>query len=107
MTRGNKHNFIGMDIELVEDVIINTGMQGYINEAIETFEEDIPKGLTSSATSRLFHVTEGADKLSKEKAATFHSTVEKLLWIMKRSRPDIEAAICFIYTQVKDLDIHD
>ena len=51
-------------------------------------------------------MTERADKLLKE-VATFHSTVAKMLWIMKRSQPNIEAAIYFICTQVKDPDIHD
>ena len=51
-------------------------------------------------------MSEGADKLSEEKAATFHSTLAKLLWIMKRSRPDIEADISCLWTQVKDPAIH-
>ena len=56
------------------------------------------RGVTSPATSRLFDVTEGADKWLEEKSATFHSTVAKLLWIMNRFRPEIETAISFICT---------
>ena len=60
-------------------------MQSYIKESIETFGEDMSRGLTSPSASRLFDVTEGADKRSEEKSAIFHSIVAKLLWIMKRS----------------------
>ena len=82
-------------------------MQSYIKESIKTFEEDVSRGVASPATSRLFNVTEGAEKISEEKGAIFHSTVAKLLCVMKRSRPDNETAISFICTQVKDPDIHD
>ena len=60
-------------------------MQSYIKEAIKTFGGDVPRGVTSTATNRLFYVTEGADKYSEEKAATFPSTMEKMLWMIKRS----------------------
>ena len=50
---------------------------------------------------------EGAEKISEEKSATFHSIVEKLLCIKKRSRPDIETAISFLCTRLKDPEIHD
>ena len=63
--------------------------------------------VTSPETSRLFDVTEGADKLLEQKATTFYSRVKKILCKMKRSKPYIEAAIYFICTQVKDPDIHN
>ena len=77
---------------------IKIGIQSYIKEAIEKFGVDVSRGVTSPATSRSFDVTEGVEKLLEEKYATFHSTVAKLLWIMKRLRPDIGTAISFIYT---------
>ena len=107
MSPRKKHYFIGMKIELVKDGKINIGIQYNVNESIEPFGEDMPIGVESPATSRLFDVTEGVEKLLEEKAATFHSMVAKLLWIMKRSRPDIETAIYFLCTQVKDPDIND
>ena len=71
-------------------------MQSYIKEKTEIFREEVSRGVTSPATSRLFDVTEGAEKLLEEKAATFQATVEKLLWRMKSSRPDIETATYFL-----------
>ena len=64
VSRGKKHSFLGMEIELVKDVKINMGMQSYIKEDIETFVEDFSRGVTSTATSRLFNVTEGEEKMS-------------------------------------------
>ena len=54
-------------------------MQIYIKEAIEKFGVDMSRGVTLPATSILFDVTEGLEKFSEEKAATFHSTVAKML----------------------------
>ena len=77
---------------------IKIGIQSYIKEAIEKFGVDVSRGVKSPATSRSFDVTEGVEKLLEEEYSTFHSTVAKLLWTMKRLRPDIGTAISFIYT---------
>ena len=37
--------------------------------------------------------------MTKERSERFHSIVMKLLWICKRSRPDIEPAISFLCTR--------
>ena len=37
VSRGKKHSFLGMEIELVKGGKINIGMQSYIKEAIKTF----------------------------------------------------------------------
>ena len=93
MSCGKTHNVFDMEIELFKYGKINIGTK---KDAIKTFGKDVSRGVTSPATSKLFNVAEGEGKLSEEKAATFHSTVEKLLWIMKRTRPDIETTISFI-----------
>ena len=99
MSRRNKHTVFGMDIELFKDGKVNIGMQRYTTEAIKTFGEGMAIGITSLATSRLFDVTEGADKVLEEKYVTFHSTVAKLFWVMKMSRPYIEMDISFLYNE--------
>ena len=54
-------------------------MHSYIKETINTFGEDVSRGVTSPATSNLFDVPEGAERFSEGKSATFHSTVAKVL----------------------------
>ena len=52
-------------------------------------------------------MNENAEKLSKEKSDLFHSIVAKLLYITKRSRPDIETAVAFLTTRVSKSDVDD
>ena len=42
-----------------------------------------------------------------EKSEIFHSTTAKLLYVMKRARPDIETAISFLMRRVSKSNIHD
>ena len=67
----------------------------------------IKGGVASPATSRLFNITEVAGKLKEGKADTFHLVVVKQLWVVKRSRLNIDITMFLICTQVKDPDIHD
>ena len=69
-----------MCIELVRDERINIDMQSYINKKIVKFGEGVSKWVTSPATSRVFYVTEGLNKLIKKKSENFHMIVAKILW---------------------------
>ena len=63
--------------------------------------------MTSPARPNLRDVNEECDKLSGEKRDGFHSIVMKLLWIIKRARPDLETAIGFLCTRVDKSDEDD
>ena len=63
--------------------------------------------MTSPARHKLREVNEDCNKLSGEKIDGFHSIVAKLLWMMERSRPDLETAIGFLCTRVDKSDEDD
>ena len=52
------------------------------------------------AANNLFIKNDEAESLSIEKSDTFHSIVQKLLYICKRGRPDIEPALSYLCTRV-------
>ena len=66
-----------MEIELVQDGKINTGMQSYIKEEIKKKWEDVSKGVTSPETIILLDVTEGDDKCLEEKPQPFNQQWQK------------------------------
>ena len=67
------------------------------------FGEDVSTRVSSAATKKLFVLTP-AKALSDERSEIFHLVVAKLLWVMKRARPDIETAISFLCTRVSRSD---
>ena len=49
-------------------------------------------------------VKEYSEQLSEKKGDLFHLVVEKLLFMMKTSRPDLETATSFLTTRVSNSD---
>ena len=71
------------------------------------FDEDVSRAVAQPAGGHLFKTNENAEKLDEETADIFHTIVAKLLWIMKRARPDIEPAVSFLCTRVQAPDVDD
>ena len=71
------------------------------------FGEDVSALVTSSATNKLSKVRQDDKQLSKNKGELFQLVVSKLLFIMKRSRTDLETAVGFLITRVSKSDVDD
>ena len=48
-----------------------------------------------------------ATNMDEEKSYVFHTTISKEFLICKRSKPDIQPTVPFLYTIVKGLDEQD
>ena len=106
--RGKCLNFLGMEIEFIGDKKIAVGTVQYIKAMIVEFGEELLKKVSSPAAKWLFVTDEKSPKLSGEQADKFVKFVSKLLWVMKRSRPDIETSISsFLCTPNKGPDKDD
>ena len=107
VTRGNEHEFLGMDIVFNNDETVTIGMDRYVKEAIADFGEKITRKAATPATKTLFDVSPDAELLEVEKQELFHSIVVKLLYVSKRARVDIQLAIAFLCTRVSCSTIED
>ena len=107
VVRGNKHTFLGMNIEILGDKKIQIDMREQLQEAIDMFPENTTMKASSPASRYLFQVDDNAKQLNKEQSEIFHSTVAKLLFIAKRARLDIEPTVAFLCTRVTKSDVHD
>jgi hypothetical protein len=108
ISRGEEHNLLGMRIIMDRKnkrVIIN--MKDQIKEAIEMFGEDVDAGVSSPANKNLFNTYDDSKELNEEKSKIFHSVVAKILFIMKRARPDVETTISYLMTQVSKSNVED
>ena len=100
VTKGDKHNFVGMDIEYNRDKTVSISMKDYIKECIETFGKQFNGGASSPAKRNLFEINETSKRLSEKRADIFHHIVAKLLFVSKRARPDIDLTISFLCSRV-------
>ena len=111
VTRGNKHRFLGMNITINKGKSIEIEMKEQLLNVIEMFTladgQDVDGIVTSPAQRHLKEVNPDYKPLSPDKADILHSIVAALLWIMKRSRPDLETAISFLCTRVSKIDKDD
>lgn len=98
--RGPAQTFLGMNFKILDDGAVEINMKDYIQEAIDAFGEPISGTVSSVATKKLFDVNDQVVPLPEKQQDIFHLVVAKLLWVMKRGRPDIELAISFLCTRV-------
>ena len=75
-------------------------MKKHIQEAIEWYGENITECSANPANKRLFIADPNAINLDAERSDVFHSIVAKLLYVCKRTRPDVETAVAYLCTRV-------
>jgi hypothetical protein len=102
VSRGKKHTFLGMQIDLNDDCTVTLSMQSHLQEALNETNIEITKTATSPAQKNLFIIDENSETLGKKEADNFHSIVAKLLYISLRTRPDILLATSFLCTRVSN-----
>ena len=104
VTRGNKHNFVGMDITFRDDCKFEICMEQYLEESIAAFPEEITRSSRTPAKGDLFNEDSDDErvKLNSTEAEVFHHIVAKVLYVAKRARPDIDLVISFLCTRVAE-----
>jgi hypothetical protein len=106
-TRGKTHDYLGMVLDYTEKGAVKIDMREYLLKIIEDMPDRMYGTATTPAAAHLFQVRDGIEALPTERAEFYHSTVAKLLFLCKRGRPDIQTAIAFLCTRVKEPTIDD
>ena len=87
---------------------VSFSMPQYIEDLLLEYPDSIMKGTsTTPAANHLFQTNENAEKLGATDAVLFHHLVAKLLYLGKRTRPDLLTAISFLYTRIQNPDVDD
>ncbi len=84
VVHGNKHVFLGMDIDFLGNDTVKIRMKSYIKDVIVAFGEDVLKGVMTPAQKDIFEVDSSSVRLSQDKSDLFHIVVAKLLYVSKR-----------------------
>ena len=110
-TKGDLDGYLGLTIDFrgrySPDDLDKTGqvlftMYGYIEDIITSAPPDM-RGITSDpARSKLFSVHESSLTLNRVEADEFHSMTARLLFAAKRAQPDIQVAVAYVCTRVRE-----
>jgi hypothetical protein len=90
-------DYLGMDFDYSKPGVVKISMTTMVDQVVE--ELQIKDTVRTPASVDLFHQDEKSTQLEKEKKEKFHSVVAKLLYMAKRARPDILAAVSFLTTR--------
>ena len=107
-TTGKVHDYLGMTIVYSSAGKVVFRMEDFIDRMIDEWLACLLKGNpTSPVANHLFDINHDCEKLNSEEADKFHHFVAKLLYLAKRTRPDILLAVTFLCTRVKEPDQDD
>ena len=109
VTRGNKHTFVGVDIEFTKTGTVILSMDDYVEECIKIYGDHVKKSAATPAKGTLFDedIGEQSNKLTEIEAEKFHHATAKLLYVSTRVRIDIDLAVSFLCTRVASPTIGD
>jgi hypothetical protein len=109
VSRGKKHDYLGMDLDYSVPGEVKVTMVDYLKMVITEFPEEITGRASSPATERLFTIRpDGESVLLEEKRdIAFHQCVAQLLFASARARKDIQPAVAFLTTRVREPDEDD
>ena len=102
ITRGKKHEYLGMTLDYSEPKKVKIDMTKYVkNDMITEFPDADMQGTSvTPANDNLFKVNEHSPPLGNKEKESFHTMVAKGLFVGKRARQEIQTAIAFLCTRV-------
>ena len=108
VTSGQVNYFLGMNLHYDGNGSEIITMYKFVSSIIDGFPDDKKsrKELTPESEV-LFQTREPMEKLSTEKSQTFHTFVDKLLYLSKSTRLDIAIAVVFLTMHVQFPDLDD
>jgi hypothetical protein len=107
VVRGKVHDYLAMIMDYTQEGALKVDMRYYIEGMCEDFPHEIKATKVAPWTEKLFKVQKDAKKLEEARRSTFHTFVMKGMFLCKRARPDIEPAISFLSSRVKEANEND
>ena len=99
ITSGYDHSYLGMRFLFNrDDGTVNVSMSGFIDDTIGQY--GVTGESTCPAGENLFIIKE-SPQLNTEQSIRFHTFVAKLLYLSKRTRPDLLTLVSFLTTRVQ------
>ena len=87
--------------------VVHIGMKGQISDVLDWGGKQKGHMPATPAKATLFVQEDDEQALNENGADTFHSVVQKLMYICKRARPDIEPALSYLSTKVSSPTVNN
>ena len=109
VTRGKKHDYLGMELDFSKPGCVIISMFKYINTMLDELPTEFEGHAPTPAAENLFEVRPDEERtlLNKELSGIYHHFSAKLLFLSQRARPDVQPAVSFLTTRVKSPDEDD
>jgi hypothetical protein len=101
-TTGMIHDYLGITIDYSEIDKVKFTMYDYLKDILNEMPDDVNGTSPTPATDRLFNVEEESPALNEKEPDFFHRTTARLLFAAKRARPDLQVAVAYLCTRVKN-----
>jgi hypothetical protein len=107
VTRGTKHIYLAMRLDYSEKGVLKVDMTDYVESMIEDFPDSLTGIASSPWTEKLFKVDDESKKIGESRRQIFHTFVMKAMFLCKRGRQDIQPAVTFLASRVRDTNEND
>jgi hypothetical protein len=101
-TTGMIHDYLGITIDYSEIDKVKFTMYDYLEDIINEMPDNMNGTSPTPATDQLFDVEEESPALNEKESDFFHRTTARLLFAAKRARPDLQEAVAYLCTRVKN-----
>lgn len=105
--RGLRHDCLWTQLDFSTKGKVKFSMRANVEEMISEVSAKFVVTAPTPAGKRLFNTSTDAERLKGDKAATFRLIVAKALFLSKRARPNIQLAVAFSCTHVKESSTYD
>ena len=106
--RGKVHDHLGVTYDYTIKGKFKVTMSKYIKSIIDEFPYPVLNHSENTpGADVLFNTREHTEKMEPSRAQLYHRFVVKLLYLTKRSHPDVSTTIAFLTTRVQSPDLDD
>ena len=91
-----------MTLDFTEDGIVKIDMKDYVEKILAEMPEEMDGTATTPAAAHLFQMRGDSVALGNQEKYFLHTTVAKLLFLCKRGRPDLQTAVAFLCTRLRE-----
>jgi hypothetical protein len=108
VTRGKVHEYLGMTLDFRVKSEVRFSQYDFLKKLLNSLPESMSTGKKNTAAPEyLFKTTDTTGLLDEKRKDIFHTITAKTLWLSQRSRTDVQLAVGFCCTRIKEPNEHD